>query len=64
MPDEVYNLGAQSHVKVSFENPEYTADTDATGALRLLDCIRDHVHHTGRQVRLYQACPSWEKYSW
>lgn len=54
-PDEIYNLGAQSHVKVSFENPEYTADADAMGTLRLLDCVRDHVHHTGRQVRFYQA---------
>jgi GDPmannose 4,6-dehydratase len=54
-PDEVYNLGAQSHVKVSFENPEYTADAVATGTLRLLDCVRDHVLHTGREVRLYQA---------
>jgi GDPmannose 4,6-dehydratase len=54
-PDEVYNLGAQSHVRVSFENPEYTADADAMGTLRLLDCIRDHVQHTGRQVRFYQA---------
>lgn len=55
LPDEIYNLGAQSHVKVSFENPEYTADADAMGTLRLLDCMRDHVHHTGRQVRFYQA---------
>src|SRR5579875_2934297 len=54
-PDEIYNLGAQSHVKVSFENPEYTADADAMGTLRLLDCVRDHVEHTGRQVRFYQA---------
>src|SRR6202451_3900450 len=54
-PDEVYNLGAQSHVKVSFENPEYTADADGVGTLRLLDCIRDHVEHTGRHVRFYQA---------
>lgn len=54
-PDEVYNLGAQSHVKVSFENPEYTADADAMGTLRLLDCVRDHVEHTGRHVRFYQA---------
>lgn len=55
LPDEVYNLGAQSHVKVSFENPEYTADTDALGTLRLLDSLRDHVQHTGRNVRFYQA---------
>jgi GDPmannose 4,6-dehydratase len=55
LPDEIYNLGAQSHVKVSFENPEYTADADAMGAIRLLDCIRDHVQHTGRHVRFYQA---------
>ena len=39
-PDEIYNLGAQSHVKVSFESPEYTADADALGTLRLLEAIR------------------------
>jgi GDPmannose 4,6-dehydratase len=55
LPDEIYNLGAQSHVKVSFENPEYTADAVALGTLRLLDCVRDHVEHTGRSVRVYQA---------
>ena len=55
LPDEIYNLGAQSHVRVSFDNPEYTADADAMGVIRLLDCVRDHVHHTGRQVRFYQA---------
>jgi GDPmannose 4,6-dehydratase len=54
-PDEVYNLGAQSHVKVSFEVPEYTADIDALGTLRLLEAVRDHVAHNGRAVRLYQA---------
>jgi GDPmannose 4,6-dehydratase len=54
-PDEVYNLGAQSHVKVSFENPEYTADSVASGPLRLLDSMRDYMQHTGRQVRFYQA---------
>jgi GDPmannose 4,6-dehydratase len=55
LPDEIYNLGAQSHVKVSFENPEYTADSVAVGTLRLLDCMRDHIQHTGRNVRFYQA---------
>ena len=55
LPDEIYNLGAQSHVKVSFELPEYTADTDALGTLRLLEAVRDHVEHTGRRVRFYQA---------
>ena len=54
-PDEVYNLGAQSHVKVSFELAEYTADTDALGCLRLLEAIRDHQTHTGRKVKYYQA---------
>jgi GDPmannose 4,6-dehydratase len=53
-PDEVYNLGAQSHVKVSFEVPEYTADTDATGTLRLLESIR----HAGLNCRFYQASSS------
>src|SRR5271170_2627819 len=55
MPDEIYNLGAQSHVRVSFDLPEYTADADALGTLRLLDCVRDHMAHTGRSVRFYQA---------
>lgn len=54
-PDEVYNLGAQSHVKVSFETPEYTADIVATGTLRLLESLRDFVQATGRVVRIYQA---------
>jgi GDPmannose 4,6-dehydratase len=54
-PDEIYNLGSQSHVKVSFENPEYTADSVAVGTLRLLDCMRDHMAHSAREVRLYQA---------
>ena len=39
-PDEIYNLAAQSHVKVSFEQPEYTANTTALGALRILECIK------------------------
>ena len=54
-PDEIYNLGAQSHVMVSFEQPEYTADTDALGTLRLLESFRDYVKRTGKPVRLYQA---------
>jgi GDPmannose 4,6-dehydratase len=54
-PDEIYNLGAQSHVKVSFENPEYTADSVGCGTLRILDCLRDHVQSSGRPVRFYQA---------
>jgi len=54
-PDEIYNLGAQSHVKVSFEQPEYTADIVATGTLRLLEAVRDFVRNSGKQVRFYQA---------
>ena len=54
-PDEVYNLGAQSHVKVSFDVPEYTADVVGLGTLRLLDALRDHVAHSSRDVRYYQA---------
>lgn len=53
-PVEIYNLGAQSHVKVSFEVPEYTAEADALGVLRLLDAIRE----TGSQARFYQASTS------
>ncbi len=54
VPDEVYNLGAQSHVKVSFEVPEYTAETDALGTLRLLDAIKE----SGVPARFYQASTS------
>lgn len=55
-PDEVYNLGAQSHVAVSFESPEYTADVDATGALRLLEAIR--LVGLNQKTRFYQASTS------
>lgn len=55
-PDEIYNLGAQSHVKVSFETPEYTADTDALGTLRLLEAIR--MLGLEEKTRFYQASSS------
>ena len=54
-PDEVYNLAAQSHVRVSFDQPEYTVDVTAVGVIRLLEAIRGHQRHAGREVRLYQA---------
>jgi GDPmannose 4,6-dehydratase len=54
-PDEVYNLGAQSHVRVSFDQAEYTADVVATGALRLLEAFRDYAAQSGKQPRYYQA---------
>src|SRR5688572_13774481 len=54
-PDEIYHLAAQSHVRVSFDEPEYTADVVGVGTLRLLECLRDHVQHTGAAVRFYQA---------
>ena len=54
-PDEVYNLAAQSHVGVSFFQPEYTADADGLGALRLLEAIRDYSLRTDHQIRFYQA---------
>ncbi len=53
-PDELYNLAAQSHVRVSFDSPEYTTDITATGAVRLLDAIRE----TGLNPRFYQASSS------
>jgi len=55
-PDEIYNLGAQSHVAVSFEEPEYTANSDAVGALRLLEAIR--TLGLEKSVRYYQASTS------
>jgi GDPmannose 4,6-dehydratase len=53
-PEEIYNLGAQSHVRVSFDNPEYTMDANATGTVRLLEAIRD----SEIKVRFYQASSS------
>jgi GDPmannose 4,6-dehydratase len=53
-PDEIYNLAAQSHVQVSFSNPEYTMDVTGTGVIRLLEAIRD----TGLKPRFYQASSS------
>jgi GDPmannose 4,6-dehydratase len=55
-PDEIYNLGAQSHVAVSFETPEYTANSDALGTLRLLEAIR--ILGMEKSVRFYQASTS------
>ncbi|MBA3029578.1 MAG: GDP-mannose 4,6-dehydratase [Desulfobacteraceae bacterium] len=55
-PDEIYNLGAQSHVKVSFETPEYTANSDALGALRILEAIR--LLGLEKKTRFYQASTS------
>ncbi|WP_187496846.1 GDP-mannose 4,6-dehydratase [Erwinia aphidicola] len=55
-PDEIYNLGAMSHVAVSFESPEYTADVDAVGTLRLLEAIR--INKLENKTRFYQASTS------
>jgi len=55
-PDEIYNLGAQSHVQVSFEVPEYTVDSDGVGALRILEAVR--ILGMEKQVRFYQASTS------
>ncbi len=54
-PIEIYNLGAQSHVRVSFDSPEYTVDAVGMGTLRLLEAIRDYQKRTGIEVRFYQA---------
>src|SRR5271169_2802442 len=55
-PDEIYNLAAQSHVKVSFETPEYTANADAVGTLRMLEAMR--ILHLEKRTRFYQASTS------
>jgi len=58
-PDEVYNLGAQSHVRVSFDQPVYTVQTDALGTINLLEAIRDcESEHPARKIRFYQASSS------
>ena len=55
-PDEIYNLAAQSHVQVSFDSPEFTADVDATGVLRILEAVR--TNHLEKTCRIYQASTS------
>ena len=55
-PDEIYNLGAQSHVAVSFESPEYTANCDALGILRILEAVR--ILNLGKKTKIYQASTS------
>jgi len=57
-PDEIYNLGAQSHVRVSFDIPEYTANIDALGPLRVLEAIKDYKAETGKSPKYYQASSS------
>ena len=54
-PVEIYNLGSQSHVRVSFDSPEYTVDSVGMGTLRLLEAIRDYQQRTGIEVKFYQA---------
>ncbi|MGA0419917.1 MAG: GDP-mannose 4,6-dehydratase, partial [Phycisphaerales bacterium] len=57
-PDEVYNLGAQSHVRVSFDQPIFTSDVDGLGTLRMLEAVRTFQDWSGKQVRYYQASSS------
>jgi GDPmannose 4,6-dehydratase len=54
-PDEIYNLAAQSHVRVSFDEPEFTADAVALGTLRILEALRSAVENSGKPIRFYQA---------
>ena len=54
-PHEVFNLGAQSHVRVSFDSPEYTVDAVGMGTLRLLEALRDYQQRNDREIRFYQA---------
>ena len=57
-PDEIYNLAAQSHVRVSFEQPEYTLDVGALGTLKMLEVVRDYAHSSCKPIRYYQAVSS------
>lgn len=57
-PDEIYNLGAQSHVRVSFDTPEYTANITGLGTLRILEAIKDFQEETGKKIKFYQASSS------
>jgi len=57
-PDEIYNLAAQAHVRVSFDQPEYTNDVTGMGVLRLLEAVKEFVSHTGKNIRFYQASSS------
>jgi len=57
-PDEIYNLASQSHVRVSFDIPEYTADITGLGVIRILETIRDYEDETKKKIRFYQASSS------
>jgi len=57
-PDEIYHLGAQSHVRVSFDMPEYTANITGIGTLRILEAIKDFQETTGKKIKFYQASSS------
>ncbi len=57
-PDEIYNLGAQSHVRISFDVPEYTANVTGLGTLRILEAIKDYEKQTGKKPKFYQASSS------
>ena len=57
-PDEIYNLGAQSHVRVSFDIPEYTANVTGLGCLRILEAVKDFQVHAGKKIKIYQASSS------
>jgi GDPmannose 4,6-dehydratase len=57
-PDEIYNLAAQSHVRISFDQAEYTFDVNGTGTLRLLEAVRDYRDNSNKEIRFYQASSS------